>query len=386
MLKQWKRVSLLALIGMGSYTWGGVVEKEGIAVYTENTLKTSQSTIDFSTAVPMEKHLDTAAIEPEIIRESLFLYEKEKENFQTSSGNPGSGGEEFKYALPLTSTIGNKMEYGEKVDGYILPYTTSRVDMYPKINKTNFSRKFPFRASGQLFFSKGQRSHLCSAAMIKRGVLVTAAHCVTDYGSGKFFRQFLYLPARKQKTAPYGIWKAKKVYVLSSYFHGKQGECTQGVLCKNDIAVIVLSPKKGKYAGDLTGWFPYGINTYSYAKNTVAQITQLGYPASHDKATQMQRNDSCGIRVKRYKNNTIIGSRMTGGSSGGPWLVNFGQIAQLDYGVTVGQEAKSNVLVGVTSWGYGNNSYKIQGASQFTKQNIGKLVNMACKEDSRACR
>jgi hypothetical protein len=38
----------------------------------------------------------------------------------------------------------------------------------------------------------------------------------------------------------------------------------------------------------------------------------------------MERNDSQGSISAEFANNTIIGSLMTGGSSGGPYLVNLG--------------------------------------------------------------
>lgn len=86
---------------------------------------------------------------------------------------------------------------------------------------------------------------------------------------------------------------------------------------------------------------------------------------------------------------------MTGGSSGGPWIVNFGTNAALTSGTTYGQQANRNVIVGVTSWGYDGDTVKQQGVSAFAQNqeypnaaygtspnrgagNIGFLVNQAC--------
>jgi hypothetical protein len=118
-------------------------------------------------------------------------------------------------------------------------------------------------------------------------------------------------------------------------------------------------------------------------------INQLGYPVSHDSGNRMQRTDSEGFvgHPTTFAGNTIWGSRQTGGSSGGPELVNLGVAAALSGGVTVGAEANFNTVVGVTSWGYVNQAVKQQGASPFTSSNIVPLVNTTCGSPAvPACR
>ena len=127
----------------------------------------------------------------------------------------------------------------------------------------------------------------------------------------------------------------------------------------------------------------YGYNGYGFAGSTT-QITQLGYPAGLDNAAYMERNDSYGYKNSTYSSNTIIGSNMNGGSSGGPWLVNFGIPATLT-GETNGSAPSSDVVVGVTSWGYTSNTPKEQGAAPFTSGNIVPLVSAACTAVPGAC-
>jgi len=73
----------------------------------------------------------------------------------------------------------------------------------------------------------------------------------------------------------------------------------------------------------------------------------------------------------------VIGSRQTEGSSGGPWLVNFGEAAKFK-GTTLGTDGKMNVVVGTTSWGPTDSAIKFMGASPFTSDNIVPLVKAAC--------
>jgi hypothetical protein len=98
-----------------------------------------------------------------------------------------------------------------------------------------------------------------------------------------------------------------------------------------------------------------------------------------------QRNDSFGFVDSGLANNSVIGSLMTAGSSGGPWLVNFGNAPVLSGGVLPGAEAARNIVVNVTSWGYVDQQFKEQGASPFTSGNIGVLVPAACGSIPSAC-
>jgi V8-like Glu-specific endopeptidase len=378
---------------MGIAAHAGVKVEEGVVSYIPEADSQSRQSVDFSRAIPMEKRLSPELMDPETLKRALAEDTDNGGKKGRAVAGLRKGGKKSPVSIPLTKIppAVDNLEYGKPVDGLNIPYTTSRVDMYLGINRTAFSSKYPYRASGQLFFEDDDgQQYICSASLIKRGVLVTAGHCVIDNSEAEFYENFQYIPARRGKSAPYGIWEGARVYVMSSYAYDKNGECLSGVVCKNDVAVIVLKPKNGKYAGDKTGWLGYGINTYSFTRTlgrTGAQITQLGYPASHDRVTMMQRNDSLGILGgKSVKNNTIIGTRMTGGSSGGPWIVNFGQMAKLGDGTTPGSEAKSNIVVGVTSWGYTNDAYKLQGASQFTRNNIVPLLKKACQDTPAACR
>lgn len=253
-----------------------------------------------------------------------------------------------------------------------LPFTTSRVDMGGlALSKVDY-----FRRAGRLFFKVGSDTSVCSASLIKPGVVVTAAHCVAEFGTNTGYTDFQYVPAYYKGQAPYGVWTATNIYVMNSYLKGTASCAQAGVICTNDIAIMKLAPQAGKYAGNYTGWFGYAWNGYGFLEGET-QITQLGYPVSHDGGEMMQRTDAGGEVGEEYSNNTIIGSRQTGGSSGGPWLVNFGEKAKFQ-GTNLGIDGTMNVVVGTTSWGPTDNALKFMGASPFTSENIVPLVKGAC--------
>jgi V8-like Glu-specific endopeptidase len=62
------------------------------------------------------------------------------------------------------------------------PFSTARADLSPTATNTSY----PYRAAGKLFFKIGTSTFVCSASLIKRGVVVTAAHCVANFGKKQF--------------------------------------------------------------------------------------------------------------------------------------------------------------------------------------------------------
>jgi|GEM_PF-1174672 hypothetical protein len=304
------------------------------------------------------------------------------------------------------------------------PYDTSRVanisigaksgvlDNHPTSGR-------PYSTAGKLWMGFGAGSgynFICSASLIGRGLLVTAAHCISRYGQGaeSFAQRIAFVPAANSNSVggltggPYGTWVFDLALVPTAYLNGTDScwASAPGVVCANDIAVILLRPRSGVLPfGPIKGFFGYGWNGYSYTPGpalitnaTVAQITQLGYPGAIDQGAKMIRNDSMGVFYQPQANvlNQVIGSAMTGGSSGGPWLVNFGRGAVYGAGSSFGSAAARNIVVGTTSWGYVSLDPKQQGASWFGQNlqfpgasytgggvnygagNIGALVKAAC--------
>ena len=286
---------------------------------------------------------------------------------------PGARGDgkETPASVPAQKNSGVGSEDAGPTCGIVcqFPFTTNRVDAY----FTTTTRFYPFRAAGKLFFNEPGGSFVCSASLIAPGLVVTAGHCVANYGAAQFYSNWVFIPAYSNGTAPYGKWKAANVAVMTSYFNGTDN-CTQyGVICPDDVAVILLAPQNGAVPGTHTGWLGRGWDGYGFY-NGATEITQLGYPCNLDSCVLMQRTDSYGFTDGSESNNTIIGSEQEGGSSGGPWVANLGQPPN-------GLQATDllrNVVVGVTSWGFIDTTIMEQGASPFTSGNIVPLYNTFC--------
>jgi V8-like Glu-specific endopeptidase len=265
-----------------------------------------------------------------------------------------------------------------------LPYTTSQVNAFGDDTDVHY----PFRAAGKVFYNNqlGQ-TFVCSAALIKRAIVVTAAHCVAEFGARLFFSNWQFVPAYNNGQAPFGVSAARQAFVVPSWFDGTD-PCAggPGIACPNDVAVVTLNPLSGgDYVGSLTGWLGVGADGYGFTPSSTTQVTQLGYPSALDGGAVMERNDSLGYVDPSMSYNTIIGSLMTGGSSGGPWVLNLGRPPSLS-GTNYGQAAEPNLVVGVTSWGVvAPDDVKAQGASPFASSNVFALLAAACTATPSAC-
>lgn len=267
---------------------------------------------------------------------------------------------------------------------------------------------YPWRATGKLTFRVGAGAAVCSASLIKPGLLLTAAHCVFSYGANNrsgYYTNFVFEPSRTDAARPYGAFTAVDVFIPNVYFQGTD-TClpnARGVVCNNDIAILAMAPLNGQLPGNVVGTYAYGWNGYSYVRSfggaQLSQLTQLGYPVAFDGGLKMERNNGIGAYWAPVANlkNTLQGSALTGGSSGGPWLVNFGARPSVNAAqASLGNANNSNVVVGVTSWGYTQVGSNTQGASWFGQNlqfpnasytdhginrgagNIGALVAAAC--------
>ena len=372
-----KRVSVfgcavLAISACSIPAWGAVTDT--VQVPGQNFQSQTQA-IDFANAIPMPLPINTNL--PPSGEGFMAPAVKGRPGF--SPGSIGSGREsptsipKSKFVAEVSDIV--PQEYGT----YNHPFTTSRVDFY----RNQTSRQYPARASGKLFFNIGAATYVCSASMIKKGVLVTAAHCMAGYGEQQFYSNWVYVPAQDDNVtnnAPFGTWTAAEGYVLTSWFNGSSG-CN--VVCPDDVGVLrVLQDAEGVWVGQKTGVLAYGWNGFSFTSflgKSATQITQLGYPVGSDNGGVMQRTDSLGYTdtTAGAFNNTIIGTRQTGGSSGGPWIANFGINPQATPD-TAGAAAGKNAVIGVTSWGYTSAGPKVQGASPFTSSNIVSLINAIC--------
>jgi Trypsin len=286
-----------------------------------------------------------------------------------------------------------------------IPYTTGRVTLGPTtqtISPNYLATTYPYSSIGKLTMSAGY----CSASLILRSVIVTAAHCVQEFGSGSsIFSNFQFTPAHygpgttAAQQAPYGSWSWRTLLAPASWADGT--DIGSGPARENDLAVILLNTNAaGRFIGDLTGSLGYGWNDYSFTSSpktgnlAVAATSTFGYPALMDSGGIQQRTDgptyttTIGGAAQLWQ-----GNYFSNGASGGPWIVNFRAADPVLSGGAEPGTASKLVVVGVTSWGSPNpNAPKDNYSSRFGQNtrypaasygvygagNIGALLNTLC--------
>ena len=295
-----------------------------------------------------------------------------------------------------------------------LPFTSRSVAIKPKSSSflTPVDRA-PYRQTGKLFMTFGGKPFRCSASVIRRGLVLTAAHCVHDFGEGEagFPEAVTFQPARHNDAMPFGEWTVKTIIIPTAYFNGSD-RChpmAPGVVCENDLAILVMSAEVNddgieKEIGDVVGSYGLYKNNRGYTRlggvgDMAAHLTALGYPGGNFTSFRMIQNESIAVQdfspvfgPEARFNQVVIGSNMTTGSSGGPWLHNFGKSDGHQGSSAVDDDR--NKVAAVTSWGFSSDQIFVQGASRFGhnaayppsgRTNIGSLINMGCKAGRAKC-
>ena len=231
---------------------------------------------------------------------------------------------------------------------------------------------YPYSAIGKLFFDvPGGGAGYCSASVIQRRVLLTAGHCVYTPGKG-WHENFSYVPAFYKGNAPFGTWGARRVWTTSSWFNGGNNYPNAA-----DFGVLVMRDNAdGERLGEVTGWL--GWKTRSLIPN---HLHILGYPSNLDAGSEMHQVASGGFDCC-FNDTAIYGTDMRQGSSGGPWVQNFGVRAKRQ---NIGKNTQKNRVVGVYSWLYTSDKKILVAGSSIPRASFANLINQACGQAPGNC-
>lgn len=186
---------------------------------------------------------------------------------------------------------------------------------------------YPYITVGKLFFKQYGTSYVASAASIGNYAIWTAGHCVHK-GDGKstgWSTNAVFVPVYKDGNTPYGQWPASRLFTRTNWMN-KGNPNGLG----EDMGGAILYNQGGKKISQVVGSLGFAWNQPTYQ-----HWHAIGYPAVspfsgnrmiETKASFAYLESSMSLKpVPR-----AIGCDMTGGCSGGPWVLNLGTLNYLN--------------------------------------------------------
>jgi hypothetical protein len=188
------------------------------------------------------------------------------------------------------------------------------------------------RASGKVLFTLDSGDYICTGAVVNdgtdngRSIVLSAGHCAYDEEDGGFARNWMFYPefdASPSYTcsqSKWGCWTASTLAVHRGFAEAG-GFNTQATTYDWSFAKV---PSGGKTNTELDKT----VGSFAIAFSPMAAGTQtynFGYPAAGKYHGKDLVYCSDQVFLDPLNQNLTLGvdCDMTGGSSGGPWLIGF---------------------------------------------------------------
>jgi hypothetical protein len=196
--------------------------------------------------------------------------------------------------------------------------------------------------TGKVLFTMAGVDYVCSGSVAQdvstaTSLILTAGHCVYDEAGRAFATNWMFVPDYEDggaivtnpdgshsfscDTVPYGCWTASALVTTTAWANG--GGSLAGFNHDYAFAVVGTGGKTGE-SNQLDA--TVGANTIAFNVSHPTQVYSFGYPAASP--YDGQKLIYCaGQDVRDTWGGTTdfgLNCNMTGGSSGGPWFVNFG--------------------------------------------------------------
>lgn len=205
---------------------------------------------------------------------------------------------------------------------YPPPYT--RYEVFTGLAHPNTYAVWPYTTVGKLFFRQYGVGYVCSASSIGNRAIITAGHCI-HAGNNRadgWSTDVVFVPAYKDGYAPYGQWSAANVRVMTAWYRSGN----PGGLRRDVGGAIMNTNQYGQTLSQVVGWMGFAWN-WGYTQH----LNSFGYPQAAP--FNGLRMNVCQGSYAYYSTDQgpsnapvtrAIGCDMTGGSSGGPWVWQFG--------------------------------------------------------------
>ncbi|MEV4176675.1 peptidase [Nonomuraea sp. NPDC049709] len=170
------------------------------------------------------------------------------------------------------------------------------------------------RTTGRVFFTTQGRNASCSGTAVtsaNKSVVMTAGHCVKM--NGAFHTNWVFVPGYAGGNRPFGTWAATRLLTT------QQWNAREDV--NFDVAAAVVAPLEGRTLVDVVGGQGVAFN-----QQRRQQMYAFGYPAAapYDGSKLIYCSGRTFDDFLATDDHGLT-CNMTGGSSGGPWMLNFNE-------------------------------------------------------------
>ncbi len=273
-------------------------------------------------------------------------------------------------------------------EAFSYPYPFSRQQVFPIAFFSGGYWRYPFSTIGKLYFTLGTSDYVCSATSVTSGeggnqsLVLTAGHCVSS-GDGVWATNVLFSPGHRDNATPAALaysvasprWPAYSLLTTTEWHNNGN--------LKRDFAMIIVRRRvsDGTPLGSVAG-----TQGLAWDYTDIQHYHSLGYPAATlgvwpNTVFNGQRQWACqssyARRVTEYNPSApgpapiAIGCDMTGGCSGGGWIMGFND------GVTTGFQANGGYLNSVNSFRWINPSQPRALHGPYFDSAVGSMWNTA---------
>ena len=184
-------------------------------------------------------------------------------------------------------------------------------------------RTYPTSTVGKLFFTNNGNNYVCSGSTQYIDVVATAGHCVSNTdGTHLFSTNVLFCPSYNAGINPaVGCWAATQLFTFVNWNTNNSFEWDMGMIHTATSGTVI-----NDHIGNATGYLGLAWNQ-GYDQNWYMFGYPQGSPFNGNFLvtcnSEFGYQDSDGNN-QSGPNSAAAGCDMTGGSSGGPWILAFG--------------------------------------------------------------
>jgi V8-like Glu-specific endopeptidase len=176
---------------------------------------------------------------------------------------------------------------------------------------------------GRAFFHNPVNGYdyACSASALNSGskeLVLTAGHCVHGGAGGTWMTNWVFVPLYNYGSQPYGQWSAKYFTTFNSWMSSSD--------LSRDVGMVTVYPNSSGALVNVVGG-----NGLAWNWGFYNPVTILGYPAEYPYDGGWQQY--CQGTTTRFGSEYDVALQcgFTGGSSGGPWLLQYDNNTGLGY-------------------------------------------------------